>query len=219
MASKQAQRIGIWIIVIIFAVSSIAVFFVLILSTQNQKTDQQRLTVACATYEKQLADQVTELSNVHYGTLSKAASKVSSFDADSVKKLAHEDLVMGTGDKITDSSSYSAYYIGWTPDGNIFEDSIEGDSLTAPIAVAPGSLIEGWSQGVIGMKLGGVRLLTIPSDLAYGEEGRPGSIGSNEPLKFIVLAIPSPTAITIPDALKPYEEYIKYGGISAVCQQ
>ena len=61
-------------------------------------------------------------------------------------------------------------------------------SLKAPLDPS-GGLIEGWNQGVIGMKLGGVRQLTITSDLAYGEQEICG--GKNSPLKFVVMPIES----------------------------
>ena len=49
-----------------------------------------------------------------------------------------------------------------------------------------GMVIPGWDKGIVGMKKGGRRKLTIPSDLAYGVQGSPPSIGPNEPLVFVV---------------------------------
>ena len=51
--------------------------------------------------------------------------------------------------------------------------------------LGPGNVIPGWDEGVAGMKVGGRRLLVIPPDLAYGEQGQ-GSIGPNETLVFVV---------------------------------
>jgi FKBP-type peptidyl-prolyl cis-trans isomerase len=54
-------------------------------------------------------------------------------------------------------------------------------------------MIEGWNQGVLGMKIGGVRELTIPAELAYGETGS-GKIPANSPIKFVLMTIPPLTA-------------------------
>ena len=60
--------------------------------------------------------------------------------------------------------------------------------LSAPFS--PASAIAGWQRGVVGMKIGGVRELTIPADLAYGDTARGEDIPANSPLKFIIVAVP-----------------------------
>lgn len=68
-------------------------------------------------------------------------------------------------------------------------------------------MIKGWSQGVIGMKIGGVRELTIPYDLAYGETGSGDKIPANTPLKFVIMLIEQPETIVQPE---PSDELVKY---------
>ena len=83
----------------------------------------------------------------------------------------------------------------------------DGDSLKAPFAVdgpAEAAVIEGWQKGIVGMKIGGIRELTIPSDLAYGETGSGEDIPANTPLKFIVMAIPPVEEVEMPQVLKDY---------------
>lgn len=67
------------------------------------------------------------------------------------------------------------YYIGWNPDGiKIFDQSIDGETLKSPLSldgVGVSDVIVGW-KGLLGMKVGGVRELTIPSDMAYGATAR-----------------------------------------------
>ena len=68
-------------------------------------------------------------------------------------------------------------------------------------------MIEGWKKGLVGMKIGGVRELSIPSDLAYGKNGSGEKIPADTPLKFIVMAIPQPEEIPeveMPQLVKDY---------------
>ena len=65
-------------------------------------------------------------------------------------------------------------------------------------------MIGGWKKGIVGMKIGGVRELTIPSAQAYGEEGSGDDIPANTPLKFVVLAVPSISEPEMPQLIKDY---------------
>ena len=215
-ANKNAQRVGIWIIVVIMTIGTLASFVAIILMNQNQATDKQVLANACTEYTGAATAQSNELSNKYFATLNEYSSRPAEYDKATITELKSEDLKVGDGEEITAESSYSAYYIGWGPDGKVFDQSIDGDTLKAPLAVKPGGVIEGWGQGVVGMKVGGIRELSIPSDLAYGEAGNSG-IDPNTPLKFVMMVIPTPATIEIPAALKQYESYINAGLISYVC--
>ena len=102
-----------------------------------------------------------------------------------------KDLKEGDGEVIG-SSGYSAYYIGWCSDESIFDSSFdsfeEPTALKAPITVSEQSLIEGWYLGTEGMKMGGVREITIPGSLAYGDSQEICG-AKNSPLKFIVMPV------------------------------
>jgi FKBP-type peptidyl-prolyl cis-trans isomerase len=78
--------------------------------------------------------------------------------------LQTEDLVVGEGEEATASSTVAVDYVLELEDGTFLQ---EGDSTEVPLADA----IEGFRDGVVGMRVGGRRRLTIPPDLAYGEEG------------------------------------------------
>ncbi len=197
MAATKAQRIGIWVIAAFMAVGTIGSFAIIVLANSNQQKDQARVKELTAQYQKDIAAQ----SEKYYPTLSQYSSRATAFDAASVTELKTEDLVIGDGDPITKDSSFSAYYIGWNPSGTVFDSSIDGQKLKDPLTVQPGSVIEGWTKGVDGMKVGGVRELTIPSDLAYGETGSGDSIPPNTPLKFIVMIVPT---IEVPQELMNY---------------
>ena len=130
--------------------------------------------------------------------------------------LANVDVVVGAlttevsgdGEEVTDTTKFAAYYILWLPRGTIQEQSIDPASgkLKSPLAIdglATSSLIQGWKEGMKGMRLGGVRELTIPSDKGYKEQGTKDQQGNevippNTPLKFIVMAIPAAAEIAPP---------------------
>lgn len=214
MATRKSQRIGIAIILAVTIIGTIGSFAVMILGQQNQEQQAAELKNEQAAYQKkvdaytaQQKTQATELSATYYGTFSQYTSRVGTFDRDSVTALSTEDLTVGTGATIDGTTKFAAYYIGWMPDGKIFDQSIEGTSLKSPLAVDTGldsaSLIDGWKEGMKGMKIGGVRLISIPSDKAYKEKGSTDGSGKevippNTSLRFIVMAIDPPTAIPYP---------------------
>lgn len=194
MAASRGQRIGIWIIAIFMAVGTIGSFVAIVLANQNDTNDKARYTQLLNEYQKKQEDQSKELADKYYDKFKQYESRVGEFDAASVTELKTEDLTVGDGADLTSESAFTAYYIGWTPDGKIFDQSISGETLKAPFNAAPGQTIKGWSNGVAGMKVGGVRELTIPADQAYGASGTTG-IAPNTPLKFVMMVIPTPEAI------------------------
>ncbi len=214
MAATKAQRIGIWTIAAFMLVGTIGSFVGIVLANSNQQTEQANINEMTAAYSKEYQEyqkkvdaQAAELSKEYFDTFNQFSSRPAAFDAAGVTELKTSDLIVGTGDVITSASSFTAYYIGWNPTGKVFDQSIEGDALKAPFNVTPGGVIQGWTKGVDGMKVGGVRELTIPAELAYGETGSGADIPANTPIKFIVMIIPTPEAITAP-AMPP--ELIKY---------
>ena len=214
MAATKTQRIGIWIIAVFMLVGTVGSFVAIVLANNNQQSDKTRAQAAYAAYRKESEDyqakvdvQTSELSKKYFETFNQYASRPAAFDAASVKELKSEDLVVGTGDAITEGSTFMAYYLGWNPTGKVFDGSIEGSSLKAPIEAAPGGVIEGWTKGAAGMKVGGIRELTIPANLAYGDTARSEDIPANTPLKFIIMIIPNFEKIPEP---KPSDELLRY---------
>ena len=97
--------------------------------------------------------------------------------------LIKEDLKVGDGAEVAASNTLEVNYIGVScSTGKIF-DSSWSRNQTASFAL--NQVIVGWQQGLVGMKVGGERLLGIPSALAYGAQGRPG-IAPDEALWFVV---------------------------------
>lgn len=201
MATKKSQRIGILIIAFIMLVGTVGSLLAVVLSMQNTATDQQRMEQLEAEYQSKVDKQRSELSEKYYGEFVQFSDRVGEFDAEGIEEVKTEDLEQGDGEELEEDTAYSAYYIGWKPDGEIFDQSIEDGKLRDPLP--GGSMIEGWNEGILGMKVGGVREITIPSDKAYGEAGR-DNIPPNTPLKFVVMIIPAPEEVPMPDELLDY---------------
>lgn len=197
MSTTRSQRIGIWVIAVVLTIGTIGSFFVIILANNNNASDQANAQKLYADYQAKVNAQTKQLSDQYYPILSQFTGRVGAFNADDVKSLTTVDLKEGDGAVIDSNTTYSAYYIGWNPEGKIFDQSIQNGTLKAPIGGT--GLIEGWTKGVAGMKLGGVRELTIPADLAYGDQGSGDLIPPHTPIKFVVLAIPTPPTIPVPD--------------------
>jgi FKBP-type peptidyl-prolyl cis-trans isomerase FkpA len=89
-----------------------------------------------------------------------------------VTELKVEDIKVGTGAEVTATGTVTAHYTGaLVATGVIFQSSKDtGSEFTAPLS----NLIEGWQKGIPGMKVGGVRRITIPAAQAYGSTERPG---------------------------------------------
>ncbi|HSW47519.1 MAG TPA: FKBP-type peptidyl-prolyl cis-trans isomerase, partial [Candidatus Saccharimonadales bacterium] len=100
-------------------------------------------------------------------------------------KLKIEDIQIGTGSaEVKSGDNISINYTGTLTDGTKFDSSYDrGTPFETQIGV--GQVIKGWDEGVIGMKVGGKRKLTIPPDLGYGAQGQ-GSIPPNSTLIFEV---------------------------------
>lgn len=97
--------------------------------------------------------------------------------------LKYRDLVVGDGTLAEYGKQVAVHYTGWLTDGTKFDSSLDrGTPLT--FNLGNDSIIEGWHQGVKGMRVGGKRKLTIPPDLAYGPGGMPPVIPANSTLIF-----------------------------------
>ena len=99
--------------------------------------------------------------------------------------LKYVDQVVGTGDPAVAGKTASVHYTGWLENGKKFDSSVDrGQPFSFPLGA--GRVIKGWDEGVQGMKVGGKRKLTIPSDLGYGSRGAGGVIPPNATLIFDV---------------------------------
>jgi len=102
------------------------------------------------------------------------------------KKLVVKDLIPGTGPAAKVGDPITVNYIGVDfANGKPFDNSYDRGQ-PFPFQLGGGQVIPGWDRGLVGMKVGGRRELTIPPGLAYGPQGQPPTIKPNETLVFVV---------------------------------
>lgn len=173
------QRYSIWVILILTVVSTVALYVSSFLQTESNSEAQKKQSQVLKKYQdyrKKVEEQAKELSAKYYDSFKEYEKAPVAFNAASVKELTKKDLKEGDGEEFTDSTTkFQAYYIGWKPDGTVFDGSFENGRLKSPVVFRKEGkkwgLIEGWSEGLKGMKVGGIRELSIPADKAYGAQG------------------------------------------------
>lgn len=106
-------------------------------------------------------------------------------DTASTGELGIQTTTEGSGAAITNGQTAIVHYTGKLTDGTVFDSSIpRGEPF--PFLLGAGQVIKGWDVGVLGMKVGEKRTLTIPSGMGYGASGFPGVIPPNATLIFDV---------------------------------
>lgn len=204
LKTSWRQRLIIIAVAVLLLGATVATYIMIVLNSDGSNTasSEDQLTELSEKYEAKSAelDEASKpFSDKYFPIFSQYQSQVKAYNetAASNAVLKTEDLLAGTGKELTDGDKdYLAYYIGWCADGTVFDSSFDNagneaeqdaTALKAPLDPSNG-LIDGWEQGVIGMKLGGVRVITMSGDLAYADT-REICGGYNKPLKFLVMPI------------------------------
>lgn len=204
LKTSPKQRFFITLIAIIMLGSIIASYVAIVLNggkANNGSTDatqtisEEKTAEYEADYNEKLA-KFQAATKSDFDTLVKYRTEVKAFNETTANSngVQSRDLKAGTGRTLEGKDSdYLAYYIGYCADESIFDSSFDdnsnptGFSAYGLLDLSDMSLIEGWYTGMEGAKLGGVREITVPGELAYGETKEICG-GTNKPLKFIVLA-------------------------------
>ena len=97
--------------------------------------------------------------------------------------LVIEDIKIGEGQEVEKFNIVTVNYTGLLEDGTKFDSSLNPGRTPFRFTVGAGQVIQGWDQGLIGMKIGGKRKLTIPPELGYGGRDN-GPIPANSTLIF-----------------------------------
>ena len=113
-----------------------------------------------------------------------AALRTASDARGNIKSLVIDDIVVGNGDEVKVGDTVEVHYIG-TLQGGLEFDNSKKRGETFEFTVGEGRVIAGWEQGLIGMKVGGQRILVIPPELAYGNQAI-GPIPANSTLVFAI---------------------------------
>jgi peptidylprolyl isomerase len=142
-------------------------------------------TTPAPTFAKPTAE-IQKLADV-VGTSTKKKPKIGKPSGNPPTKLTVVDIVPGKGAGAKNGDSLTVDYAGnsWST-GKQFDASWKSRGQPFPLTLGQGGVIQGWDQGLVGMKAGGRRMLVIPPDLGYGATGSGTAIKPNETLVFVV---------------------------------
>ena len=199
LKTSPKQRFFIILIAVIMLGSIIASYAAIVINGSKSGTstsDSSQVDEAkIAEYESAYNEKQAEFSAAtkdDFDKFIKYKSEIKAYNETAANEAGVEtrDLEKGSGKKIEeDDSDYLAYYVGWCADESIFDSSFDDNknpTAFAKILDASLGMIEGWNVGVEGMRIGGIREITVPSELAYGDSMEICG-GKNKPLKFIVM--------------------------------
>jgi peptidylprolyl isomerase len=102
------------------------------------------------------------------------------------RKLVKQDIVKGKGPGAKAGDTVTVNYVGVNFSNGVEFDSSWDSGAPFPVQLGTGAVIEGWDKGLVGVKKGGRRMLTIPPEMGYGAEGYPPDIPPNETLVFVI---------------------------------
>ena len=201
LKTSLKQRIIIGVIAFIMVGSMIASYAAIVInggksndSGSSSKISDEVIAAYKAAYEEKL-DAFKKGTKADYDRFMQYRSEAKAFNEESANSgdVQIKEIEVGTGQEITSEfTDYYAYYIGSCADESIFDSSLDdNDNPTAFSKALDASLgmIDGWNIGVTGMKLGGIRRITIPGSKAYGDQLEICG-GYNKPLRFLVMVLP-----------------------------
>jgi len=179
--AKTHERVFALVGAILFFGTSVAVSAVVVWQVRQQN-NAEKASLGSQQSTEEALKQLQEQNQSKEGKLE--GTKLSNFTpVDKIDKLQYNDVVAGNGEVVKAGATVTAHYTGaLASDGTIFQSSHDGQNQ--PIEFPLSGVIQGWTQGVPGMKVGGKRRLFIPAQLAYGEQSPSANIPPNSDLVF-----------------------------------
>ena len=158
----------------------------------DDDSDSPSTSAATATQETGTESSAPAETTAKAPAISKDLSEkpaVSPPGGDPPTSLVKKDIVKGKGKAAKAGDNVTVQYVGVSfSTGNEFDASWDRGQ-PFPLQLGAGQVIKGWDRGLVGMRKGGRRMLTIPPELAYGRQGYPPAIAPNETLIFVVDAV------------------------------
>lgn len=198
LKTSWKQRLLIIIIAVIM-LGSVIIGYALVVANGNKNTtssgteiDQAKVEQYAAEYQA-VEDEFSAIAQGDFDSFIQYKNKITAYNEESANTggVQIEDVQEGAGAEIgEDDTNYLAYYVGWCADESIFDSSFNDKSKPTKftkILDASAGMIEGWNLGVTGMKRDGIRIITIPGELAYGDSLEICG-GKNKPLRFMIMA-------------------------------
>lgn len=216
LKTSTKQRIAILLIAVIMVGSIIASYAAIVASGNSSASTQiteEKLGEYIAAYQNKLSE-FKETTAGDFAKFSKYTSQITSYDEETANGggVVSKDLSVGDGRILLEGDTdYLAYYAGWCADGTIFDSSLddtENPTAFSKVLNASAGMITGWNTGVTGMQLGGVRVITVPGEQAYGENMEICG-GYNKPLKFLILAVENADPLKT-EAYELDQAYLRY---------
>ncbi|NTV41090.1 MAG: FKBP-type peptidyl-prolyl cis-trans isomerase [Candidatus Moranbacteria bacterium] len=177
------------ILLVLVVIAAVMTGYVLVRDAKNNIDNSQ---VANAVEKKVASKSTSENTKQNVigaaSTAEEANKQVNQNDNSNNKKMELEikTIQAGTGERVVKSGdNISVHYTGKLVDGTKFDSSVDR-GVPFDFVIGQGMVIKGWEQGLLGMKVGEKRTLTIPSDLGYGAQGAGGVIPPNATLIFDV---------------------------------
>lgn len=190
MAASNGQRVAAFLLALTFLLSTIGFTAYVVLSLNSEESGLVDETTNTDLQEQPPADTPVELSQLSgpcgsQTIVSQGEREVPTTTTAEVpvQELNTIDVREGSGDEVQPGDCVAALYYGTlASDGSTFDGNYDTGT---PIEFSLTGVIPGWTEGIPGMKVGGIRRLEIPANLAYGQAERPG-IPANSDLVFEV---------------------------------
>lgn len=196
LKTSMKQRIVIIAIAVVMLGSIIASYAAIIMSGNSNKGEGYN-AAQIAAYQKDYEAAVAKFATAtqdEFELFSQYQSEIKAYNEETANSngVQVKDLYIGDGRELGQGDTdYMAFYVGWCADETIFDSSFDDANnpkmFTKALDASLG-MIEGWNMGVAGMKIGGVRRITVPGELAYKDQLEICG-GKNKPLRFLVMAV------------------------------